>query len=166
MAAAPSFFAEGYVLALCEPGARGENQARVELLSDGSCSLSAGGCASCACKQGGGCGRLFMPHVEGKRAVPALLVENAIAARPGDRVVLCASRGIRLSASALLFLLPLLVFFAGYALGVALFGARDIPSFGAASLAVILYYLLYHHWEKRRTKKNAPLVWIERVIEE
>jgi positive regulator of sigma E activity len=161
VAARASFFAEGRVREIASNG----KQACVELLSDGAHTcFQAGGCAGCT-RGGCACVPGQSPAGGGRaQAGTVLLADNAIAARPGERVVLFATRGLRFSASGLIFFFPLIIFFAAWAFGYALFKGRDLFAFGFAVLVVCLYYLLYHFWEKRHIKKDAPLIWIERVL--
>lgn len=59
-------------------------------------------------------------HCGGCDAIRQRLVataKNTIGARPGDRVVLETSSGFVLSAALLVYLLPLIAFFAGYFVG-------------------------------------------------
>ena len=153
-------FAEGRVLALAEGG----RLAYVRLVPEGSCR----GCAhegaarfpadAAPC---GGCGRLFASA----RPEDVLLAENPLAARPGQRVLLSSRRGYRLLAGGLIFFFPLLVFFAAYALGAALFDGHASGAFGLACAAVIVYYSSLFFLEKRKQKNTRP-VWIERVLED
>ena len=120
----------------------------------------------------GACGRIFAPAAD---RASVLLVDNPVAAQPGDRVLLASRPGYRLLASGVIFLFPLLIFFAAYAFGYALFsGNVDAPAsenidgraigvFGFAGAAVIVYYLIVYFWGKCR-KRNTRPIWIERVL--
>jgi positive regulator of sigma E activity len=160
-----SVFGEGRVRDLAEDGRR----AYVWLIpGDGCQGCSNGGAAAGAsagaprvehgCK--GACGRLFAP-ASGRAAV--LLVENPVAAQPGQRVLLASRPGHRFLAIGVIFFFPLLVFFAAYALGTALFDGHELGAFGFAVAACAVYYLILYFLEKRRQKNTRP-VWIERVL--
>jgi len=173
-----AFFAEGYVCELSEGG----RMASVRLLAVGgdlpcgaslpesfaSCAgststtsfpASCTGSPRCSCA-GGGC---FILATEGGETL--VLAENPIAALPGQRVILDARRGLRLSASGLIFFLPLLIFFAAYASGSSLFNGHELAPFCFAAAAAVLYYLLLYFAEKRRTKTIAAHpIWIARVV--
>jgi len=122
----------------------------------------------------GACGRIFAPAAD---RASVLLVDNPVAARPGDRVLLASRRGYSLLASGVIFFFPLVIFFAAYVLGHSLFSehvdapvsgnvdGRAIGVFGLAVAAVIIYYLIVYFLGRCRKKKTRP-VWIERVLSE
>ena len=67
-------------------------------------SACSGDCAHC-----GGCDAI--------RQYMVVVAKNPIGARPGDRVVLETNSGFVLSAAVLVYLIPLITFFAGYFVG-------------------------------------------------
>ncbi len=76
------------------------------------------GCAEVAVERGTACGG----HCDGCEtciyaATLRVAAENAVCARPGDRVVLETGTGGVMSAALLVYLLPVVLLFAGYAVG-------------------------------------------------
>ncbi|MCD8322826.1 MAG: SoxR reducing system RseC family protein [Oscillospiraceae bacterium] len=66
---------------------------------------------------GGHCGSCEACIYANRLVVPA---DNLVYAKPGDRVVLESSTGGIMGAAALIYLMPLVFFFAGYAVGAGL----------------------------------------------
>ena len=85
-----------------------------------------------------------------------LTARNPIGARPGDLVVIQSETGPVLMGAAVLYMLPLVLFFLGYALGAALWqmGALVGCLAFAASIAVCV---LYDRKIARKKKTSAAI---------
>lgn len=111
-----------------------EGRAEVIRVRESACS---GDCHKCS-----GCGAA-------KQAV-ILTVENPIDARMGDTVVISSDTGPVLKAAAVLYLLPLLLFLAGYLLGAMLWNQGAVTGVAALILGVAAIKL----YDKRLSKKE------------
>ena len=111
-----------------------EGRAEVIRVRESACS---GDCHKCS-----GCGAA-------KQAV-ILTVENPIDARVGDTVVISSDTGPVLKAAAVLYLLPLLLFLAGYLLGAMLWNQGAVTGVAALILGVAAIKL----YDKRLSKKE------------
>lgn len=83
-------------------------------------------CGSCSARQG--CGQRVLASASGGRA-NQVLVANSLGARVGDEVTVAIAESALLSASLLVYALPLLLFVAG-----ALVGHRLVPGSDAGAL--------------------------------
>lgn len=108
----------------------GEQQDRVwvRVVSDGGCPR---------CREGGGCGQQSMARLLGDR-VRQVLVDNAIGARVGDRVLLGVEPHALLWASLITYLLPLAGLIGGALLGELIGGGGDAFTIAGAVLGVVL----------------------------
>ncbi len=111
-----------------------EGRAEVIRVRESACS---GDCHKCS-----GCGAA-------KQAV-ILTAENPIGARVGDTVVISSDTGPVLKAAAVLYLLPLLLFLAGYLLGAMLWHQGTVTGVAALILGVVAIKL----YDKRLSKKE------------
>ncbi len=111
-----------------------EGRAEVIRVRESACS---GDCHKCS-----GCGAA-------KQAL-LLTVENPIGARVGDTVVISSDSGHVLKAAAVLYLLPLVLFLAGYLLGAMLWQRGAIIGVSALILGVAAIKL----YDKRLSKKE------------
>lgn len=111
-----------------------EGRAEVIRVRESACS---GDCHKCS-----GCGAAKQSLV--------LTAENPIGARAGDMVVISSDTGPVLKAAAVLYLLPLVLFLAGYLLGAMLWQQGAIPGVAALIIGVIAIKL----YDKRLSKKE------------
>lgn len=111
-----------------------EGRAEVIRVRESACS---GDCHKCS-----GCGAAKQSLV--------LTAENPIGARVGDMVVISSDTGPVLKAAAVLYLLPLALFLAGYLLGASLWQLGAITGVAALVLGVIAIKL----YDKRLSKKE------------
>lgn len=88
----------------------------------------------------------------------ALLItaENAIGAKPGDTVILSSETGPVLKGAAVLYMLPLVLFFAGYLLGVLLWGKGAL----AGGLAFVLSIALVVLYDRKVARKQNTVYTI------
>ena len=114
--------------------------AQVICVRESACS---GDCHKCA-----GCGAA-------KEAI-VLTADNAIGASAGDMVTLRSETAPVLKAAAVLYMMPLVLFFAGYALAAALEGSGAL--FGG--IAFILSILLIVFYDRRMAKKDNTIYTI------
>ena len=113
-----------------------DGTAQVICIRESACS---GDCHKCS-----GCGAA-------KEAI-LLTVENPIGAGVGDLVNIRSETGPVLKAAAVLYMLPLVLFFAGYALAVALDQSGAL--FGALAFVLsIVFIVVYDRWMAK--KENA-----------
>lgn len=115
-----------------------DGSARVMVLRESACS---GDCHKCS-----GCGAA--------REAVTVRAQNPIGASPGDRVVVRSESGPVLKAAAVLYVLPLVLFFLGYYLGTlpGNFGPwGGLAGFLLGVAAVVLY--------DRRTGKRGEMVY-------
>ena len=94
------------------------------------------------CHHCGGCGA-----VREKLFVRA---ENPVGARPGDRVIVESDTGSVLLSAILVYLVPLLLFFAGYFLGAALGWLPGLLGGLGFCLGVVPVLLWNRHLERRK----------------
>ena len=80
-----------------------------------------------------------------------LTAQNPIGAQPGDLVVVSASSGPVLAAAAVLYILPLVLFFAGYALGAALWQRGGLVG-GLAALLGVGFAVIYDRYLAKHKK--------------
>ena len=114
--------------------------ARVICIRESACS---GDCHKCS-----GCGAA--------KETILLTVENPIGACVGDLVTIRSETGPVLKAAVVLYMLPLVLFFAGYALGAAL----DISGALTGSLAFVLSIALIILYDRRMAKKDNTIYTI------
>lgn len=114
------------------------------LLPDGRARVAARRVSACSgdCHRCGGCGA----------AGQTVLAEadNPIGARPGERVVVRSGSGAVLSAAAAVYLIPLALFFVGYALGAALGWNPALPGGMGFAMGLAGCILLDRHTAKRK----------------
>ncbi len=99
-----------------------DGTARVVHVRQSACS---GDCHKCS-----GCGAM--------QETVELIANNPIGAKPGDLVVMEAATGPVLTAAAVLYMLPLALFFLGYFLGQVLFGRGGLVGCLAFGLGICL----------------------------
>ena len=121
-----------------------DGTAQVMVIRESACS---GDCHKCS-----GCGA----------AKEAILFEakNPIGAKPGDLVMVSSETGPVLKAAAVLYMLPLVLFFGGYALGAALGisgGLAGCAAF-AVSVALIVAY------DRHMAKKDKTVYTIQKLV--
>ncbi len=104
----------------------------------GDCDHCAGGCGSTVAKE----------HI-------VVQAENIIGAAPGDRVVIEASTGTVFSAIALVYAIPLILFFCGYFAGEALIGSGALWGVLGFFLGLGLAVLS----SRRRTKTGREITF-------
>ena len=114
--------------------------ARVICIRESACS---GDCHKCS-----GCGAA-------KEAI-MLTVENPVSAGVGDLVTIRSETGPVLKAAMVLYMMPLMLFFAGYALGAAL----HISGAVTGGLAFVLSILLIVLYDRRMAKKDNTIYTI------
>lgn len=85
-----------------------------------------------------------------------LTAENPIGAKPGDRVVIQSETGPVLKGAAVLYMLPLVLFFLGYALGAALWQLGGLVGCLAFVLAIALCVL----YDRKIGKKQKSIYTI------
>lgn len=78
-----------------------------------------------------------------------LSAKNPVGAQPGDLVVVASETGPVLRAAAVLYGLPLVLFFAGYAAGAALWRAGGITACAAFALGIALAVVYDRHAQKK-----------------
>lgn len=79
-----------------------------------------------------------------------LTVENPVGAKPGDSVVIQSETGPVLAGAAVLYMLPLVLFFLGYALGAALWQVGGLVGCLAFMLGIALCVLYDRKFAKKR----------------
>ena len=81
-----------------------DGKARVQVKRISACAHN---CDQC----GGGCSEMM------KSAPVSVLAQNPLGAKPGDKVVVASDTGSILGAAAMVYLLPIVLFFIGYFIG-------------------------------------------------
>lgn len=79
-----------------------------------------------------------------------LTVQNPIGAKPGDLVVIQSESGPVLTAAAVLYIVPLLLFFLGYALGAVLWQRGGLTGCLAFLLGIVLAAIYDRHMAKHK----------------
>ena len=79
-----------------------------------------------------------------------LTAENPIGARPGDKVVIQSETAPVLKGAAVLYMLPLLLFFLGYALGAALWQLGGLVGCLAFVISIVLCVAYDRKFAKKR----------------
>jgi len=95
-----------------------------------------------------------------------LTVRNPIGAQPGDMVVIASEGGPVLAAAAVLYMLPLLLFFLGYLAGSLLWDRGALPAcicFGAGIALAVIYDRLV---AKKRTSVYTITGYVRRDLQE
>lgn len=114
--------------------------AQVICVRESACS---GDCHKCS-----GCGAA-------KEAI-VLTADNPIGAEQGDFVTLRSETGPVLKAAVVLYMIPLILFFAGYAIGAAL----NVSGAVTGSLAFVLSIVLIVMYDRRMAKKDSAIYTI------
>lgn len=115
--------------------------------------------SACAhnCEQcGGGCSEMM------KSAPVSVMAKNPLGAKPGDKVIVASDTGSILSAAAVVYLLPIVLFFVGYFAAQA-FGAGEgvcIASGGACFALAMVLIIIFDRQMKRRSKEMFSIVEI------
>ena len=117
-----------------------DGTAQVACLRQSACS---GDCHKCS-----GCGAVEQTMV--------FTARNLIGAKPGELVIVESETGPVLKAAMVLYMMPLVLFFAGYALGVAL----DISGAVTGSLAFVASIVLIILYDRRMAKKDNTIYTI------
>lgn len=125
------------------------NNARVQVKRVSACAHN---CEEC----GGGCSEMM------KSAPVSVLAKNPLGAKPGDRVIVASDTGSILGAAALVYLLPIILFFIGYFVFQA-FGVGEggcIAAGGGFFALAMVVVVLADKWMKRRNKELFSVVEI------
>ena len=125
------------------------NNARVQVKRVSACAHN---CEEC----GGGCSEMM------KSAPVSVLAKNPLGAKPGDRVIVASDTGSILGAAALVYLLPIVLFFIGYFVFQA-FGVNEggcIAAGGGFFVLAMVMVVLADKWMKRRNKELFSVVEI------
>ena len=85
-----------------------------------------------------------------------LTVQNPLGAKPGDMVVIRAETGPVLQGAAVLYMLPLVLFFLGYALGAVLWQTGAL----VGGLAFVLSIVLCVLYDRKIAKKRKTIYTI------
>ena len=85
-----------------------------------------------------------------------LTVQNPLGAKPGDMVVIRAETGPVLQGAAVLYMLPLVLFFLGYALGAVLWQTGALVGCLAFVLSIVLCVL----YDRKIAKKRKTIYTI------
>ena len=118
------------------------NMAEVICIRESACS---GDCHKC-----GGCGA--------QQETMLLTVHNPIGAKAGDLVVIESATGPVLKAAAMLYILPVVLFLAGYLLGEHLWAKGPLMGIGGIVLGLLLVKLYDRHLQR----KKEPIYTITR----
>lgn len=119
------------------------NQAEIEVRRVSACGHD---CARC----GGGCSEMV------KTDPVVVLANNPLCARPGDRVVVESSTGSILGFAAVVYLLPLVLFFAGYFIACAL-GAGEAAALGCGGACFVLSVVIAVAVDRRTRSRRREL---------
>ncbi len=112
-----------------------ENMAEVVVTRGTACGANCGNCESC----------MFDSQLK----TPAF---NCIKAKPGDRVVIASKSSRVFSAAMLVYVMPLILFIAGYAIAAALSaseGLRIFFSFFGLAVGAVVLILTYKKWKEK-----------------
>lgn len=119
------------------------NQAEIEVHRASACGHD---CEQC----GGGCSVMV------KSGPVVVLADNPLGARPGDRVVVESSAGSILGFAAVVYLLPLALFFAGYFIACAL-GAGEAAALGCGGACFVLSVVIAVAVDRRARGRRREL---------
>lgn len=128
------------------------NRARIRVKRVSACAHD---CAHC----GGGCSEMM------KSAPVSVLARNPLGAQPGDRVVVASDTGSILGAAALVYLLPIVFFFAGYFMAKA-FGAGESAALWAGGGSFVLSAVLIALAERGMKKRKRDLFTIVEICKD
>ena len=103
-------------------------------------------CAEC----GGGCSEMI------KSGPMVVLADNPLHAQPGDRVVVESSTGSILGFAAVVYLLPLVLFFAGYFIAFAL-NAGEALALGCGGGCFVLSMVIAVAVDRRARRRRQEL---------
>lgn len=127
-------------------------KARVQVKRVSACSHD---CTRC----GGGCSEMM------KSAPVSVLADNPLGAQPGDRVVVASDTGSILGAAALVYLTPILLFFAGYFIAGAV-GAAENASLWAGGGCFGLSAVVIALGERRMKEKKRNLFTVVEICKD
>lgn len=119
------------------------NRAEIEVRRVSACGHD---CAQC----GGGCSEMV------KTGPVVVLADNPLCAQPGDRVVVESSSGSILGFAAVVYLLPLVLFFAGYFIACAL-GAGEAAALGCGGVCFVLSVVIAVAVDRRTRRRSREL---------
>lgn len=125
------------------------DKARIEVTRMSACAHN---CAEC----GGGCSEMM------KSGPVSVLARNPLGAKPGDRVVVASSTSSILGAAALVYLLPLLLFFIGYFVAQGM-GAGEGTCIAAGGICFVLALVVIVVVDRRVRQKNRELFSIVEI---
>ena len=134
-----------------------EQQVRVkEVYDDGTALVVHKRLSACSgdCHKCSGCGAA--------KEVMLLKAENPIGAEPGSLVIISSDSGPVLKAAAILYLLPLVLFFLGYGLGAAAHLSAGWLGAGGFLLGVFGAVL----YDRSLKKHNGTVYTIQKLVEE
>ena len=125
------------------------NKARIQVKRVSACAHD---CERC----GGGCSEMM------KSAPVSVLAKNPLGAVPGDRVVVASDTRSILGTAALVYLLPLLLFFLGYFIAAGS-GAEEKNALIAGGICFLFSGVVIAFAELRMKKKNQNLFTIVEI---
>lgn len=128
----------------------GDGWARIEVQRVSACGHD---CSQC----GGGCAELT------RTGPVSVLARNPVGARPGDRVVVESSSKSILGFAAVVYLLPLVLFFAGYFIARAL-GAGEGGAIAAGGACFALALAIAVFTDRRAARRRGELFSIVSVL--
>ena len=108
-------------------------------------------CADCA-----GCSQMV------KAADAMVSAENKVNAQKGDIVIVESENSTILTAAAIVYLLPFVLFFLFYGIAAWLIGGGGIPvAMGFLGFAIGILFSIY--WDRREKRRNNLRFWISEV---
>lgn len=119
------------------------NRAEIEVHRVSACGHD---CAQC----GGGCSEMV------KTGPVVVLADNPLRAQPGDRVVVESATGSILGFAAVVYLLPLVLFFGGYFIACAL-GAAEAAALGCGGACFVLSMVIAVAVDRRARSRRREL---------
>lgn len=125
------------------------NKARIQVKRVSACAHD---CSKC----GGGCSEMM------KSAPVSVLAKNHLGAKPGDKVVVASDSGSILGAAAIVYLLPIVLFFIGYfaAQAFSLSEGGCIAAGGVCFALAMGMIILYDRIVKKRNRDLFHIVEI------
>jgi len=128
------------------------NKARIQVKRVSACAHD---CERC----GGGCSEMM------KSAPVSVLAKNLPGAVPGDRVVVASDTGSILGTAALVYLLPIVLFFVGYFVAGAV-GTQEEVALGAGGGCFVLSAAIIAWADRRMKKRNRELFTIVEICKD